>query len=43
MKNENKLGRKFAASWGRTRNKIAKRMANKGVRKNAKMILLKAA
>jgi hypothetical protein len=43
MKNENKLGRKFAACWGRPRNRFARRMANKGVRKNAKMILLKAA
>ena len=43
MKNENKLGRKFAACWGRTNNKFMKRMANKGVRRNAKIILLKAA
>ena len=41
MKNENKLGRKFADCWGRTNNKILKRMANKGVRKNAKLSLLK--
>ena len=39
MRNENKLGRKFAACWGRTNNKILKRMANKGVRKNAKTLL----
>ena len=43
MKNENKLGRKFAACWGRTNSKFVKRMANKGVRRNAKIILLKAA
>jgi len=43
MKNENKLGRKFAACWGRTNNKILKRMANKGVRKKVKIFLRKIA
>jgi len=38
--NENKLGRKFANCWGKTRNKIAKRMSSKGVRKNAKLLIL---
>jgi|TARA_Y100000034_G_scaffold17286_1_gene18871 hypothetical protein len=41
MRNENKLGRKFAACWGRTNNKILKRMANKGVRKKVKIFLRK--
>ena len=40
MKNENKLGRKFAACWSKPRNRFARRMANKGVRKNAKKLLL---
>ena len=43
MRNENKLGRKFAACWSKPRNRKWKRIANKGVRKNAKLILLKVA
>jgi len=34
---ENKLGRKFANTWSPPRNRFATRMANKGVRKNAKL------
>ena len=34
---ENKLGRKFANTWSPPRNRFATRMANKGVRKNARL------
>jgi len=34
---ENKLGMKFANTWSPPRNRFATRMANKGVRKNAKL------
>ena len=34
---ENKLGRKFASTWSPPRNRFATRMANKGVRKNARL------
>ena len=40
MRNENKLGRKFTACWGKPSNRIAKRMANKGVRRNSKLKLM---
>jgi hypothetical protein len=43
MRNENKLGRKFAACWSKPRNRFARRMANKGVRKKAKIFLRKVA
>jgi len=36
---ENKLGRKFANTWSPPRNRFATRMANKGVRKNAKLLI----
>ena len=36
---ENKLGRKFANTWSPPRNRFATRMANKGVRKNAKLMI----
>ena len=36
---ENKLGRKFANTWSPPRNRFASRMANKGVRKNAKLMI----
>ena len=39
--NENKLGRRFATCWSKPRNKIAKRMSSKGVRRNAKLLMLK--
>ena len=38
---ENKLGRKFANTWSPPRNRFATRMANKGVRKNAKLLIKK--
>ena len=34
---ENKLGRKYANTWSPPRNRFATRMANKGVRKNARL------
>ena len=36
---ENKLGRKYANTWSPPRNRFATRMANKGVRKNAKLMI----
>ena len=36
---ENKLGRKFANTWSPPRNRFFTRMANKGVRKNAKLMI----
>jgi len=36
---ENKLGRMFANTWSPPRNRFARRMANKGVRKNAKLLI----
>ena len=39
--NENKLGRKFATCWSKPRNKIAKRLSNKGLRKRAKLLMLR--
>ncbi len=38
---DKKLGRKIADTWNKPRNKIVKRIANKGIRKNAKLSLLK--
>ena len=38
---ENKLGRKFANTWSPPRNRFATRMANKGVRKHAKLLILR--
>ena len=38
---ENKLGRKFANTWSPPRNRFATRMANKGVRRNAKLLIKK--
>ena len=38
---ENKLGRKFANTWSPPRNRFAARRANKGVRKNAKLMIKK--
>jgi hypothetical protein len=35
---DKKLGRKIARSWGKTTKKL-KKIANKGVRKNAKLVL----
>jgi hypothetical protein len=39
--NENKLGRKFATCWSKPRNKIAKRLSSKGLRKRAKLLIFK--
>ena len=36
---ENKLGRKYANTWSPPRNRFATRMANKGVRKYAKLMI----
>jgi len=36
---ENKLGRMFANTWSPPRNRWARRLANKGVRKHAKLLI----
>ena len=38
---ENKLGRKFANTWSPPKNRWGRRRANKGVRKYAKLTILK--
>jgi len=46
MTPENKLGRKIASTWSNVRNRTrhnikTRRIANKGVRKHAKLLILK--